>query len=777
MSKENHEEYNGFIINSTYKAENDSTHIYLYGRLKNDKSFCVKKKIKPYFFIKQKDKDAIAKIIKAEFEDPKMKNFSGEAVTKVLFKIQGDLTDARKVIDREGYEMYEADIRPEYRALFDYDLFGSVKIKGETSNHDLAVDLFFDEPVIEQGDWIPRFDDVRILSMDIETDMTATNLYSVSIVTNRGDEEVLIIGKKDLKGGTYCEDEKDLLKKLNMRILKFDPDIITGWNLIDFDLKILRDKSKLDELKISRNVENIKFRINDSFIMDSKAECEGRVILDGIHLLKTSFVRIDDYKLGTAAKAFSKSTKLIEDENKGEEIENAYRNNPQKLVDYNLMDSQLVLDILRNSGTMELTILRSKLTGMPLDRVRASIASFDSLYLRDLHRRGFVAPSMKYFNGEEKTTGGFVMTSEPGIYDYVIVCDFKSLYPSIMRTFNIDPLMFVSDCSGKDLIKAPNGACFKRESGILPELLEYLWEEREKARKRNDPLTRQAIKIQMNSMYGVLASPNCRFYSTKMANAITHFGHLLLKKTKEILESKGYRVIYGDTDSVFISIEDKEYEDAKKTGEKIQFFINEFFEKYIKDEYGVKSKIEMEFEKIFKKFFLPKVRGSEEGAKKRYAGLLLSEKGEKIDFTGLEFVRRDWTEVSKKFQLELLDKTFKGEAPEEYIKKFVKDLKKGKYDDLLIYRKALRKDVHEYTKTTPPHVKAARLLDKITSNIIDYVMTTEGPEPVQKQSNKIDYEHYIEKQIKPLADSILTFYDTNFEEVIDGSQQKTLGNW
>ncbi|MCC7574457.1 DNA polymerase II [Candidatus Woesearchaeota archaeon] len=770
------QECEGFIINSVYKIENKESFVYCYGRLKNKKSFCFKKRIKPYFYVKLKDKEKINKFLSVEFEETQLKSFSEELLVKVLFDNQSDLNDSKKLLDKEGFVSYEADIKPEYRFLMDNDLLGSVFISGDVSKSDLLVDSFFEEPIISKGSWIPGFEDLKILAIDIETSMDSEKLYCVSLVQNTGEEEVLIVGKKGLKKSTCCESEIDLLNTLKERILKIDPDVITGWNLIDFDLKILSDKSKKG-LFISRNEEEVRLRITDSFMTDSKAECEGRVILDGIHLLKTSFVRLDDYKLGTAAKSFSDSYKLIGDENKGEEIEESYKSNPQKLVDYNLMDSKLVLDILKNSGTMELTILRSKLTGMPLDRVRASIASFDSLYIRNLHERGFVGPNMKYFNREERTTGGFVMNSEPGIYDYVLVCDFKSLYPSIMRTFNIDPLMFVPDCSKKDLIKAPNGACFKREQGILPLILEDLWSEREKARLRNDSLTRQAIKILMNSMYGVLASPNCRFYSTDMANAITHFGHLLLKKTKEILEEKGYKVIYGDTDSVFISVKDTTNEDAKITGEEIQRFVNDFFTKYLKDNYGVESKIEMEFEKTFKKFFLPRVRGSEEGAKKRYAGLLISKSEEKIDFTGLEFVRRDWTEVSKKFQLELLEKTFKEENPEEYIKTFVNDLKKGKYDSLLVYRKALRKDVDEYTKTTPPHVKAAKLLDKITSNIIDYVITVEGPEPVQKQKNKIDYEHYIDKQIKPLADSILCFYETSFDEVIAGSQQKTLGGW
>lgn len=369
------------------------------------------------------------------------------------------------------------------------------------------------------------------------------------------------------------------------------------------------------------------------------------------------------------------------------------------------------------------------------------------------------------------------MDPEPGIYDYVLVCDFKSLYPSIMRTFNIDPLMFVPNCDEQNLIKAPNGACFKREKGILPKILEELWLERELARKRKDQLTRQAIKISMNSMYGVLASPNCRFYSRDMANAITHFGHLLLKKTKELIEQNKYSVIYGDTDSVFVSIKAKNFDEAQITGRKIQNLINDFLKNFIKKEYGTESKIELEFEKTFKKFFLPRTRGSEEGAKKRYAGLLETLKEEKIDFTGLEFVRRDWTELSKNFQLALLDRVFKEKPVEQFIKEFVNELKKGNYDSLLVYRKALRKDVNEYTKTTPPHVKAARLLDKITTNIIDYVITLEGPEPLEKQKNKIDYEHYIDKQIKPLANSVLCFFDTDFDKVISGSEQKTLGNW
>jgi DNA polymerase II len=274
-----------------------------------------------------------------------------------------------------------------------------------------------------------------------------------------------------------------------------------------------------------------------------------------------------------------------------------------------------------------------------------------------------------------------------------------------------------------------------------------------------------------------MASPNCRFYNTGIANAITSFGHQMIKGTSKLIEDKGYEVIYGDTDSIFVHLKVKSIEEASKIGKEIEKEMNTYYDKKIQEDYGVPSSLELEFEKTFVRFFMPKVRGSEEGAKKRYAGLLLKDGKEVMDFTGLEFVRRDWTELAKKFQLELLGMVFNHEDPKKYIKKFVDDLRKGKYDNLLIYRKALRKETEEYTKTTPPHVKAARLLDKITSNIIDYVMTKEGPEPIQKIKHELDYEHYIDKQIKPLADSILYFYDTNFDDIIGGSSQRSLGDW
>jgi DNA polymerase-2 len=164
----------------------------------------------------------------------------------------------------------------------------------------------------------------------------------------------------------------------------------------------------------------------------------------------------------------------------------------------------------------------------------------------------------------------------------------------------------------------------------------------------------------------------------------------------------------------------------------------------------------------------------EKAAKKRYAGLYEEKGEEKLEIVGLEAIRGDWTEAAKEFQRELLLKLFHNEEIKKFIISYIEKLKSGKLDEKLVYKKSIRKNLEEYTKTTPPHVKAARQLDKLESNVISYYITTEGPEPIQKLRHKIDYEHYIEKQIKPIANQILSLMEKNFDDIVKGSKQKTL---
>ena len=232
--------------------------------------------------------------------------------------------------------------------------------------------------------------------------------------------------------------------------------------------------------------------------------------------------------------------------------------------------------------------------------------------------------------------------------------------------------------------------------------------------------------------------------------------------------------IYSDTDSVFIE-SNLNKNGAEKLGKDIQNYVNDFYEDYVKKNYNRKSYLELQFEKLYLVFIQPKLRSKEEkGAKKRYAGLVEKDGKENVEIVGMEAIRGDWTESAKEFQRELLDKVFHKEEIADYIKNYVKKLTSGKLDSKLVYRKSIRKSLAEYTKTTPPHVKAARKMDKLEGNVIEYYVTLDGPEPIQKIKHKIDYEHYIDKQIKPIANQILSLFGKDFDDLFNDSKQTKL---
>ncbi|WP_268746502.1 DNA polymerase domain-containing protein [Nitrincola sp. A-D6] len=201
---------------------------------------------------------------------------------------------------------------------------------------------------------------------------------------------------------------------------------------------------------------------------------------------------------------------------------------------------------------------RTRLTGLALDKVGGSSQAFDNLYLPTLHRAGFVAP--EYASGQtgDHVPGGHVMESVPGLYRNVLVLDFKSLYPSIIRTFQIDPLGLTlglrqQDAGENHTVPGFLGALFSRDQAILPGIIEHLWQARDQAKQDGNAALSQAIKIQMNACYGVLGSDVCRFYDQRLSASITMRGHEILTETAVQIEAEfGFKVIYGDTDSVFV---------------------------------------------------------------------------------------------------------------------------------------------------------------------------------------------------------------------------------
>jgi DNA polymerase-2 len=343
-----------------------------------------------------------------------------------------------------------------------------------------------------------------------------------------------------------------------------------------------------------------------------------------------------------------------------------------------------------------------------------------------------------------------------------------------MRTFNLDPLAHAV-ATGADSLAAPNGARFSRREAILPEVLARFAERRESAKRRGDRHADLAIKIMMNAMIGVLGAPSGRFFDPEVANAVTGFGRLMLERTRRAFEGAGARVLYGDTDSVFVQVDESVPVDAAyRAAEALRARVQAELSDSIRAEWAVEPRLELELEYVYERFFQPSLRGGTQGSKKRYAGLVRGS----LHVVGLEAVRRDWPEVGRRLQRGMLERVFRDESVEPFVREVVADLLAGRLDRELVIRKGLRKGaVERYTAATPPHVEAARKAGPGVGRVVHYVQTRRGPEPVEPEGElppDLDRAHYVDKVVRPIAQAILTQLGQDFDEVTDQPRQLSL---
>jgi DNA polymerase-2 len=768
----------GFILQPTYRIESGRPVVHLWGTLEDGGAFLVREHREvPRFWVRQADAGRIREpqATVRETAHPPV-SMRGEPLVRVEVPKPGDTPPIRDRLIADGVPTFEADVRFAYRLLIDRGIRGSLRIEGPARSEG-GIAALWDDPEIAPADWTPQ---LSVLSIDIETDPGARRLLSVGLA-GCGVEEVLLLtppGYPCPEGARPFATERELLRGTVERVRELDPDVLTGWNVIDFDLGVL---SRLAErfrvpLALGRTREPVRIRRASTPGRSSEVHVQGRVVLDGIDLLRGAFLRFESYSLQSVSREVLGRGKTLTGPDRADAILQAFEKDRAGLAEYNLNDARLVLEILDELHLIELAVERSRLTGMPPDRVAASIASFDFLYLSELSRRGIVAPSVRSATGvEEPASGGHVLDPCPGLYRNVLVLDFRSLYPSVIRTFQIDPLGLVHHPSeADDPIVAPNGAAFRREPGILPGLLDDLFPRRVAAKARGDRAADQAIKILMNSFYGVLGTSACRFAHPALANAITGYGREILLWSKARIEDLGYRVLYGDTDSLFVETGVEDAEEARRLGARLVEELNGRLADHVRETWRVESRLELQFERLYLRLLLPAVRHGSAGARKRYAGLV-DEGGEhRVAFTGMEIVRRDWTALARRVQRELFERLFSDRPVEEYLREIVEQVRGGRLDDLLVYRKALRKPLDAYTASTPPHVAAARRMSRRPGRIVSYVITTGGPEPADERASPIDHEHYVQKQVRAVAEPVLTQLGLDFDRVVGDDAQLRL---
>ncbi|MEM6580861.1 MAG: DNA polymerase II [Pseudomonadota bacterium] len=733
------------------------------------------------FFLSESSRQVADELLRAEHsvevKPVSLRNFQGESVFAVYCPAYRQARRLADTLRERGLEPLEADINPAERFLMERFVLGSATLRGEPLQ--LSAHIELENPAVKAGSYRPN---LRMVSYDIETAMEGVQLFSIGVHAHSlGDtiRKVFMVGEgAEQEFVQTCVNAEAALIAFLDWLVEFDPDVLIGWNVVNFDtwfLQRLSDQLGL-RLTLGRNRQAVHWRELDDDGQRRTAQCPGRVVLDGIELLRAAFYRFESFALENVAQELLGEGKLLHGSGRGEEISQLFLDDKSRLADYNLQDCNLVTQIFEQTGLLEFAVARSMMTGLNIDRLGGSVASFDNLYLPRLHRLGYVAPNAS--RDQTGSPGGFVLDSIPGLYDHVLVLDFKSLYPSIILTFCIDPLGLALGTGGElndeETVPGFIEARFAKEGHILPGLIRQLWQQRDEAKRTGDAPLSQAIKIIMNSFYGVLGTPGCRFFDARLASSITLRGHQILNRTRERIEHLGHRVIYGDTDSVFVWIQGADSdEQACAAGSVLEQDLNQFWSTVIEDEFGLNSALELEFETHFQRFLMPTVRGSEKGSKKRYAGLVIKDGQSQLVFKGLENVRTDWTLMAREFQEELYRRVFLGEPFEDYVRESVAEVRTGQRDDGLIYRKRLRRKLDDYQRNIPPHVQAARLCESRGLEVpsrgdwVEYVMTSSGAEPAAGPLAPMDYQYYIDRQLQPVADGILGFVGASFTALVD----------
>lgn len=774
----------GFLLTRQARDIKGQTQIELWLSTENGPTQLLIQGERPVFFIEQAQIEqtkrfATSKQIAVDIRSLELKNFQLTPLAACYTQTTKDAFALQDELKQNDIVHFEGDVRLADRYLMERFIKGSMEFTGNQQS--LNGFQRIQNAKCRTGEYQPK---LHVVSLDLECSEKGI-LYSIGL-DSPVDSRVIMIGEPEQAETPiqWVKDEKALLDALIAWFKQFDPDVIVGWNVIDFDFRLLHKRAEWHNMKlILGRADQPSFFRSSTQSQQGFISIPGRVVLDGIDTLKTATYHFRSWSLESVSQELLGEGKEIHNvHDRMDEINRMYRSDKPSLAKYNLQDCVLVNKIFDHTHLLDFAIERSRLTGVELDRVGGSVAAFTNLYLPQIHRAGYVAPNLHPENWVA-SPGGYVMDSIPNLYDSVLVLDFKSLYPSIIRSFLIDPMGLVEGLQleiGKaedEAVPGFRGGQFHRSKHFLPEMIEKLWAARDVAKKNNEKAFSQAIKIIMNSFYGVLGSSGCRFFDTRLASSITMRGHEIMKQTKVLIEAKGYQVIYGDTDSTFVSLNGPYSQaDADKIGNELVDYINQWWGDHLRDEYNLNSILELEYETHYRKFLMPTIRGAETGSKKRYAGLIGEGEKERIIFKGLESARTDWTPLAQRFQNTLYQMIFHGEDPSDYVREMVEKTNSGEFDDQLVYQKRLRRKLHEYQKNIPPQVRAARLADDINAKLgrplqyqnrgrIEYLITVNGPEPHEYRNSPIDYQHYIDKQLKPIADAILPFIGTDFEQL------------
>lgn len=505
-----------------------------------------------------------------------------------------------------------------------------------------------------------EFNHVSIAVIDLEVaydnsgfptpSKAAQQILTISIL-NFNDEEPVVFGVKEYTGTKVkryikCEDEIDLLKKFQRHWLSLDIDIITGWSIDGFDIPYLINRSKKvigEEFtnRFSCFSSNTKNAILSNS-MKGRGETYkilGLTALDYLELYKKySLVKLESYRLEVVSQHELKRGKTDYSEYAG--LMDLYEKNFNLFVEYNAEDSNLIRELDRKMNYLNLSLIIAYIGKVRHADIFGQVKFWDTYLYNELRDKGIQIPPLKHSPSVE-IVGAYVKDPVPSLYDWILTLDLTSLYPSIIRTFNLSPETLVeparyivkdidqfikqkidtSHLKDDNTCMIANGARFTREfMGILPEVTGDMFKQRKEYKRKyieaskmleslskdsdsslrkklqtevaTFDATQNALKIALNSLYGACANNFFRYNSQDISEGITMTGQLIIRFISDklndylnsVLKTDGVDyVVANDTDSAMITLKpfiDKMFPDQSNK-EKIVNFIDKFTKTYI----------------------------------------------------------------------------------------------------------------------------------------------------------------------------------------------------
>ena len=600
------------------------------------------------------------------------------------------------------------------------------------------------------------------------------------------------VGKKFVK---LVKGEKEMLEAFAALLREKRIDLLCGYNSDEFDVPYMLERAaKLRaDFRLGRG-KGGKTTLK-KFGLRRRARVSGRIHFDAYSPASfmdfTGTVKFTRLTLGAVYEALSGEKKLDTDKTAIWKAWDAGGEQLGHLFDYSLADARACRRVMEFELPLETAMGRATMMTL-FDVSRTTPGQMvESLLMRRAYERGELVPNKPDYSTvqarvDDQIQGSYVKSPQPGVYPNIAVFDFRSLYPSIITSHNIDPFTINCSCCGDAAFLAPTGSRFcAKKKGIVPETLEKVLDERGELKDKLKKMTKGsdeykqvdarqwALKILANSTYGYLVYSRSRYYSRECGEAITAFARKYIQDTMAQAEKAGFEVLYGDTDSLFLLLGKKTKEDALAFAAKI----NE----------DLPGRMELELEDFYPRGIFVSKKQGEKGAKKKYA--LINASGA-IKIRGFELVRRDWSLIARNTQRKVLEILLKeGDLPKakELVRRAIEELREGKMPlKELAITTQLRKRAGSYEITSPElsavqKAKAAGV--RIAEHaLIEYVITKQGKTISDKAqllelARDYDADYYVNNQLMPAVLKILGALGVDEADIKTKSSQKSLGEW